>query len=92
MYFVNVDSGVGSIYCGYFYKDANLYDYRKGAKGNVDADDIRIKALLYTLENSKKLPNFVIVEHHGYCAQCGVDLTEVEEYKYGLCNMCKPII
>ena len=42
MYFVNVESGAGDIYCGYFYVNATLIDYRKGEKGKVDESRINL--------------------------------------------------
>ncbi len=89
MYFVNVMSGVGEIYCGYFYINANLIDYRKGDKGNVPESDVRIQALLWTLQNSKKLPSYVIVQHFGKCANCGTILQDIESLHSGLCDLCK---
>lgn len=89
MYFVNVMSGLGDIYCGYFYVNANLIDYRKGEKGACNEDDIRIQALIWTLKNSRKLPSYVIVQHYGKCSQCGSNLIDSESLSRGLCPLCQ---
>ena len=92
MYFVYVMSGLGEIYCGYFYVNATLIDYRKGAKGNVDENDVRIQALLYTLKNSKKLPSYVIVQHFGKCARCGSPISDLDSIRRGICSGCNMMI
>lgn len=92
MYFVNVLSGLGEIYCGYFYVNGSLIDYRKGAKGNVDEKDVRIQALLYTLNNSKKLPSYVIVQHLGKCARCGSPISDLDSIRRGICSGCNMMI
>ena len=85
-------SGLGEIYCGYFYVNATLIDYRKGAKGNVDENDVRIQALLYTLKNSKKLPSYVIVQHFGKCARCGSPISDLDSIRRGICSGCNMMI
>ena len=92
MYFVNVLSGLGEIYCGYFYVNANFIDYRKGNKGNVDENDQRIQTLIWTLTNSKKLPSYVIVQHFGKCSRCGASLIDVESLRKGFCDDCSKMI
>ena len=89
MFFVNVMSGLGEIYCGYFYINSTLIDYRKGDKGSCEESDPRIQTLLWTLRNSKKLPSYVIVQHFGKCAHCGSPLTDVESLHRGLCPICE---
>lgn len=89
MYFVNVMSGLGDIYCGYFYVNADLIDYRKGDKGAFGEDDVRVQALLFTLRNARKLPTYVIVQHFGKCAHCGAILSDVESLHRGLCPLCE---
>lgn len=88
MFFVNVESGLGYIYCGYFYVNANLIDYRKGEKGKVDEKDIRIQALIYTLNKAEKLPSYVLVQHLGRCGCCGNSLLEPDSMRRGLCLEC----
>lgn len=88
MYFVNLETGLGNIYAGYFYVQGQNIDYHKGEKGNFTEDDIRIKALLYVLENFERLPKKVIVYHQGYCAVCGHILNINDEQCRGLCDSC----
>lgn len=88
MYFVNVDSGIGPIYCGYFYENTGFYDYRKGAKGSLDVSDIRVQALLYVLNNANRLPSYVLVQHLGYCSRCDSILNAPETLSIGLCENC----
>lgn len=87
MFFVNVITGIGDIYAGYFYVHQNLIDYRKGEKGNLTEEDVRIQALLYVLNNYTHLPPYVLVEHTGYCACCG-KILNADEQKSGLCEVC----
>lgn len=89
MYFVNVMSGLGDIYCGYFYVNADLIDYRKGDKGAFGEDDVRVQALLWVLRHSRNLPSFVIVQHFGKCANCGSPLTDLDNLHTGLCPICE---
>lgn len=89
MYFVNVMSGLGDIYCGYFYVNADLIDYRKGEKGAFEEKDPRISALLWVLRNSRKLPSYVIIQHFGKCAHCDSPLSDVESLHRGLCPICE---
>ena len=89
MYFVNVESGEGDIYCGYFYVNATLIDYRKGEKGKVDESDIRIQALLYVLKNYKHLPSYVFVQQLGKCSCCGSFLDDIDSMRSGLCAECR---
>lgn len=88
MYFVNVESGLGYIYCGYFYANADKVDYRKGEKGNVDKTDMRIQALIYTIEHAEHLPSYVLVQHLGYCSVCGNSLLSPETMRRGICSEC----
>ena len=88
MYFVNVLSGLGEIYLGYFFVNANLIDYRKGEKGNADENDQRVQVLVWTLTNHKRLPSYVIVEHFGKCSVCGSPIIDVESSRRGYCSTC----
>lgn len=92
MYFVNVLSGLGDIYLGYFYVNANLIDYRKGEKGNADENDQRVQVLVWTLTNHKRLPSYVIVEHFGKCSVCGAPLSDADSSRRGYCSTCALMI
>lgn len=89
MYFVYVESGLGDIYGGYFYVNANVFDYRKGEKGKLDIEDVRIKALLYVLNKAPHLPSNVIVEHTGHCGRCDGKLDDLDSIKCGICSLCR---
>lgn len=89
MYFVKTMTGLGEIYCGYFYESAGLITYSKGKQGQVDISDERIQALIYTLKNSKRLPAYVMVQHLGNCAYCGRRLEDIESLRSGICPACK---
>ena len=89
MFFVYVESGLGDIYGGYFYVNANVFDYRLGKSGKLDKEDIRIKALLYVLNKAPYLPSNVIVEHTGHCGRCGKKLDDLDSIKCGICSLCR---
>lgn len=88
MYFVKSMTGVGDIYAGFIlYKDGQVA-YSKGGKGNLEANDIRIQALMYVIDYHDRLPPYVLVQHFGKCGRCGRKLTDLESVRRGLGPEC----
>ena len=89
MYFVNLVTGMGRVYCGYILvKEDGEILYNKGPKGNFAADSIQIQALMYVLIHSDRLPQNVLVQHLGRCSRCRRKLTDPESIRRGLGPEC----
>lgn len=92
IYFVNVIHGDNSIYGGLLYFDnrTEAFMFSKGKTGLVGAEDVRIKSLLYIVNNllAKNYGIDVSIYHCGKCGRCGKKLTTPESVLTGLGPEC----
>lgn len=62
--------------------------FRHGRKSRLSPDDQRVKAFAWIFQNSKNLPQNIVVYHHGRCAKCGKLLTVPSSIMTGFGPVC----
>lgn len=93
IYWLNVGINNGTLsYAGVLYFDSNDHRFKfgKGARGTLTPDDIRVKSILYVLNNfvNQKYDINVKIMHIGKCGKCGKKLTDPESIMIGLGPVC----
>lgn len=88
MFFVYVYKDNKKVYAGFIRCSKDGFTYGQGKKGLLTENDIEVKALMYVLKNSLRLPSCVEVMHTGKCSRCGRKLTNPESINIGLGPDC----
>lgn len=93
IYWLNTTEKSGTpIYAGVVYFDTNdnQFKFGKGARGNLNKEDIRVKSLLYVLNNlyNNNIQINVKIFHTGKCGKCGKKLTDPVSILTGLGPHC----
>lgn len=89
IFFVYVDDGSGYKYAGFLKDFGEGLVYRRGAKGNFEANTPAIRGIIYALnKGNNPLPRPMILMHHGRCACCGKRLTDAESVSRGFGSYC----
>ena len=93
IYWLNTAESNGTfVYAGVLFFDnkTKQFKFGKGARGNLNYNDVRVKSILYVLNRLYKGETSVNVEiyHVGKCGRCGKRLTDPESIERGLGPMC----
>lgn len=93
IYWLNTGEKSGTLIYGgvlFFDSNDNQFKFGKGARGNLLKTDIRIKSLLYVLNNLYKNNTQINVKiyHVGKCGKCGKKLTDPVSILTGLGPHC----
>lgn len=95
IYFLNIMENKQSKYAGIIFFDAkdNKFVFRKGKKGQLDNSDVKIKSILYVLNNlfNENYGLNVKIYHIGRCGRCGKKLTTPESILTGLGPECSKL-
>jgi hypothetical protein len=92
VYFVSIIKGHDSIYAGHltFDESDNTFKFKQGNKGQIQANDLTIRSLVFVL--NKLIRNETVgnleVFHVGKCGKCGKKLTTPESILTGLGPQC----
>ncbi len=92
LYFISVGHAKSLLYAGFIvYSDIeDKFKFVRGNKGNLNLSDIRVKSILYTLNQLNK-ENYnlgVDIYHCGRCGKCGRKLTDPVSISIGLGPKC----
>ena len=92
IYFLNIKDGHEWVYAGVLWYDSssNIYKFGKGKSGNIDANDLNVKSLLFVMSKLQNgdTPLYCSVFHTGKCGLCGRKLTTPESILTGLGPSC----
>ena len=69
--------------------DLSRNAFIKGNKGEYRYDSPQVKGILYALKFDHKLPDPMVMYHHGRCACCGKKLTDEESVRLGIGPTCR---
>ena len=92
IYFLNVKLSNNYLYAGVIWFDTNenIFKFSKGKNGNLDANDINIRSLLFIMNKlyTNDVPETCLIFHTGTCGRCGKKLTTPESILTGLGPSC----
>lgn len=93
IYWLNTSEKNGTmIYAGvlFFDTNSNSFKFGKGARGILQSTDIRVKSLIYVLNNlvNSNFSMNVTIMHVGKCGKCGKKLTDPSSILTGLGPVC----
>lgn len=92
IYFLNIKQGRDWKYAGviWFKNEENKFYFSKGAKGEIDSNNLDVKSLVFVLNKLQQglEPQYCLVYHTGKCGRCGKKLTTPESILTGLGPEC----
>lgn len=88
LFFVHLFGDAGYKYAGFIKLVGDKYVFATGKNGALTVEDVEVKALLYVLNKSGKLPSGVNVRHIGRCSRCSRKLTDALSIARGLGPEC----
>jgi len=95
IYFVSMIKGTEKIYCGILYIDDKTKEikFSQGTKGEMTADSVDIRSLLFVINKLINKENVSNLELYnvGKCGCCGKYMTDKEDIGTGLHSVCEKL-